>query len=193
MLKQDALKLLDQKILTCTKCTELCQYKTDNNYKIVPGTGNPSAKVMIIGEAPGENEAKEGLPFIGKAGRLLTNIIARAGWNREDVFITNTIKCRPPQNRDPEPEEAANCRGFLEMQIKVIEPQWILCLGRIASIYLLGEDADSTIGSLRHKVHEYQGRKVICTYHPSYLLRTPTAKEEVWKDLQPIILDLQPK
>ncbi len=193
MLKSEALKLLNDKILTCTKCAELSQYRLDNSYKIVPGTGNPSAKIMVIGEAPGQNEAEQGLPFIGKAGNLLTNILNAAGWTREEVFISNTIKCRPPGNRDPQPEEASNCRPFLEMQIQIIDPLWILCVGKIASIYLLGKDPDTKIGDLRGETHNYLGKKVICTYHPSYLLRNPKAKEEVWKDIQPIILDLQQK
>lgn len=190
MLKHEALELLNQRILACTKCDELVVQRQSCNGKIVPGAGSSTAKLMIIGEAPGQQEEKDGLPFVGKAGSLLTNILKAAGWNRDDVFIANTIKCRPPSNRDPKPEEAANCRQFLEMQIRVIDPVWILCLGRIASIYLLGKDSDATIGSLRGVTHEYDGRKVICTYHPSYLLRTPAVKEEVWKDIQPIILDL---
>jgi DNA polymerase len=192
MLKTEALQLLEQKIAVCTKCTELADYRTANNYKTVPGIGNPSTKLMIIGEAPGENEAKQGLPFVGKAGALLTNILKAAGWSREELFVTNTVKCRPPGNRDPEPCEAANCRKFLELQIKVIDPLWIVCFGRIASVYLLGLDPSTTIGSLRGEVHEFQGKKVICTYHPSYLLRNPAAKKDVWDDLQPAILALQP-
>src|SRR5690606_30997464 len=98
----------------------------------------------------------------------------------------------PPNNRDPKPEEAANCRKFLDLQIKCVEPEWILCFGRIASVFLLGKDPDTKIGSLRGKIHDYNGCKVICTYHPSYLLRQPAAKEEVWKDLQVVISALQP-
>lgn len=193
MLKSQALQILEQKVAACTKCEGLTEYRKANNYLTVPGTGNPSARVVILGEAPGENEAKKGVPFIGKAGNLLTAILTAAGWRREDVFITNTIKCRPPGNRDPEPCEAANCRKFLEMQIRAIDPEWIICLGRIASVYLLEKEPDTTIGSMRGVIHEYNGRKVICTYHPSYLLRTPAAKKDVWEDLQPVILALQPK
>jgi len=193
MLKREALQILDQKIRTCTKCEELSQYRQENKYKYVPGVGNPDAKIVVIGEAPGQNEAEQGEPFVGKAGGLLTNILKAAGWSREQVFITNVLKCRPPGNRDPEPTEATNCRKFLEMQIRCIDPEWILCFGRIASVHLLGLEPDTTIGSLRGKIHEYQGRKVICTYHPSYLFHNPGAKSLVWEDLQPVILALQSK
>lgn len=193
MLKSEALQILEQKIAGCRLCQELAEYRDRENYKTVPGIGNPNAKVMIIGEAPGQNEAEEGLPFIGKAGKLLTSIIEAAGWKREEVFIANILKCRPPNNRDPQPEEAANCRKFLEMQIRCVDPEWILCFGRISSVYLLGKEPGTTIGSLRKATHDYEGRKVICTYHPSYLLRNPAAKQDVWGDLQPVISALQPK
>ena len=183
MLKAEALQLLETKISACGKCESLCEYRKNEEYLTVPGEGNPNASIMIIGEAPGQNEAEEGSPFIGKAGRLLTKIIEACGWKREDVFITNILKCRPPGNRDPEKEEADNCRQYLNLQIKIIEPEWILCFGRIASINLLGANPDRTMGSFRHEVHEYEGKKVVCTYHPSYLLRQPSAKEDVWKDL----------
>lgn len=193
MLKSEALQILEQKISTCRLCQELAHYRDDNQYKTVPGVGRPNAKVLVLGEAPGENEAIEGKPFIGKAGKLLTSILEAAGWKRDELFITNILKCRPPGNRDPQPYEASNCRKFLDMQIRCVDPDWILCFGRISSVFLLGHDIGTTIGSLRKKTHDYQGRKVICTYHPSYLLRQPSAKKEVWDDLQPVILALQPK
>lgn len=191
MLKSEALQILERKIAGCRLCQELTEYREANSYKTVPGIGNPNARAMIIGEAPGQNEAEQGEPFIGKAGNLLTNILTAANWKREDVYITNILKCRPPKNRDPQPEEAANCRKFLDLQIRCVDPEWILCFGRISSVFLLGHSPDTTIGSLRKKIHEYQGRKVICTYHPSYLLRQPTAKKDVWEDLQPVFLALQ--
>jgi len=191
MLKSQALQILEQKISACRLCQELAEYRDANQYKTVPGIGNPNARIMIIGEAPGQNEAEEGEPFVGKAGKLLTNIINAAGWQREDVFITNILKCRPPGNRDPQPDEAANCRKFLDLQIRCVNPEWILCFGRISSVFLLGKDVQTTIGSLRKEIHEYQGKKVICTYHPSYLLRQPAAKKDVWNDLQPVLLALQ--
>ena len=193
MLQSEALQILDRKISTCRKCEELAEYRDTNSYKTVPGVGLPNADVMVIGEAPGKNEAEQGEPFVGKAGNLLTAILKAAGWTREQVFITNILKCRPPGNRDPEKAEANNCRQFLDMQIQAINPKWILCFGKIASVFLLGKDSDTTIGSLRGEIHEFEGRKVICTYHPSYLLRQPSAKKDVWNDLQPAIFALQPK
>jgi uracil-DNA glycosylase family 4 len=197
MLKSQALQLLEEKILACNKCEELSDYRKTNSYQYVPGTGNPSAKVMFVGEAPGENEAKQGVPFCGKAGNLLTNIIKAAGWTREEVFIANTIKCRPPGNRDPEACEVANCRKFLDMQIRIIDPKFIVCLGRIASVYLLGRDADTPISDLRGRFHEYNNRKVVCTYHPAYVLHSqdPTkqreAKQAIWNDICPVIAALR--
>lgn len=191
MLKSEALGVLAEKISRCTLCQELSQFRLDNQYLTVPGTGNPNARVLVLGEAPGDNEAKQGLPFVGKSGKLLTNILLAAGLARDAIFITNTIKCRPPGNRDPEPAEVSNCRKFLEMQIRCIDPEWILCFGKVASVNLLGLDSKTPIGSLRGKIHEFQGKKVIATYHPSYLLRNPAAKEDVWQDLQPVIAALQ--
>ncbi len=186
MLQSEALALISEKICQCNKCEELSAYRLAQNGKYVPGEGMPNARILILGEAPGQHEQEQGRPFIGKAGRLLTNIIEACGWKREELFITNILKCRPPDNRDPEKQEADNCRPFLDAQIRVINPEWILCFGRIASINLLGARPERTMGSFRHEIHDYQGRKVICTYHPSYLLRNPKAKEDVWADLQPV-------
>jgi DNA polymerase len=138
---------------------------------------------MIIGEAPGQDEAEQGRPFVGRAGKLLDNIIAANGWKRDDIFIANILKCRPPSNRDPQPDEAANCRRFLDLQISCVDPEFIICLGKIASIYLLNRSPDRTMSSLRG-THEYDNRLVVCTYHPSYLLRNSSAKADVWKDLE---------
>jgi DNA polymerase len=189
MKQSELLQVLNQKIAVCEKCPELVALRETYQGKTVPGEGNPNARIMIIGEAPGKSEFETGKPFCGKAGNLLTKIIERCGWTREDVFIANTLKCRPPGNRDPLPEEAANCRQFLDFQIKVVNPEWILCFGRIASVFLLGLNPDTKISSLRGEIHEYQGRKVICTYHPSYLLRNPAAKQSVWLDLQMVLKD----
>ena len=193
MLKSQALEILNEKIAKCELCTELVEQRKQNNGKTVPGSGNPNARIMIIGEAPGKDEEASGLPFVGRAGKLLTNILAAAGWDRNDLFICNTVKCRPPGNRDPKPEEAQNCRKFLDLQIKCIQPEWIICLGRIASIYLLNQDLDTTMGSMRGEIYDYNGIKVICTYHPSFLLRSPAAKEDVWNDIKPVISALQSK
>jgi DNA polymerase len=187
MKQSQALEILGQKIAKCELCAELTEYRKAHNYLTVPGEGMPNARIMILGEAPGENEAKQGRPFVGKAGNLLTKIIEKCGWTREAVYICNILKCRPPGNRDPLPDEAANCRKFLDLQVRIIDPEWILCFGRIASVFLLGRGPDTKIGSLRGEIHTYQDKKVICTYHPSYLLRNPAAKADVWEDLQPVV------
>lgn len=187
MQQSEALELLGQKVACCERCQELTEYRKSHQYLTVPGEGMPNAKIMILGEAPGENEAKQGRPFVGKAGNLLTKIIEACGWKREHLYICNILKCRPPGNRDPLPDEAANCRKWLDLQIGIVNPEWILCFGRIASVYLLGLSPDRTIGSLRGEVHAYENRKVICTYHPSYLLRNPAAKQDVWEDLQVVV------
>jgi uracil-DNA glycosylase family 4 len=189
MLKSQALEVISNKVATCTKCGDLSQYRTDFDYKTVPGVGHPNADILILGEAPGEDEANSGIPFVGKAGKLLDKIIVSAGWKRENLFICNILKCRPPRNRTPTKEEATNCRPFLDLQIKVVDPKWIICLGRTASIYLLDKPDNTFMGKLRGE-HEYKGKRVICTYHPSYLLRNPAAKADVWADLQPVILDM---
>lgn len=192
MLKSEGLNIICKKIADCRLCTELVELRDQFEYLTVPGEGNPNAPLMILGEAPGEDEAKSGRPFVGRAGKLLDNIIQAAGWNRADVYICNILKCRPPKNRVPTSEEASNCRKFLDMQIKLVNPQWILCLGKTATTYLLGITEEKTMGQLRG-THTFQGRNVIATYHPSYLLRTPSAKSDVWGDIQPIISALQSK
>lgn len=191
MLQSKALQILERAISSCDKCEDLSNYRRASNYKTVPGTGAPNSDLMIIGEAPGRNEAEQGEPFVGKAGRLLTNILEAAGWKRSEVYITNILKCRPPENRDPEILESNNCRKFLNMQIKCVNPKWIICFGRIASMNLLGAEDTCTMGEFRGKIHEYHGKKVVCTFHPSYLLRNPSAKKDVWNDIKPVIFALQ--
>lgn len=188
MLKSEALQVIATKVSKCKLCSELTEYRTANDYHTVPGVGNADADIMLIGEAPGQQEAEKGEPFVGRAGNLLDSIIEACGWKRSDLFIANVLKCRPPQNRDPDPAEATNCRKFLDLQIECINPKWIICLGRIASRFLLGYTDNVTMGSLRG-IHDWNGRKVLCTYHPSYLLRNPAAKQDVWEDLQPVIED----
>lgn len=191
MKQSEALKVLGHKVAACEKCSELFEYRKACEYKTVLGAGNPNAEIMFVGEAPGQNEAEQGEPFVGKAGNLLTNIIKSAlNMTREEVYIANILKCRPPNNRDPLPEEAKNCQAFLSLQIKVIQPKWIVCLGKYASHYMLKKDPSTSMGSMRG-LHEIEGRKVICTYHPSYLLRNPSAKSQVAEDLFPLISDLR--
>ncbi|MDE0736573.1 MAG: uracil-DNA glycosylase, partial [Pirellulaceae bacterium] len=152
------------------------------------GDGNPQARLCFLGEAPGRDEDKQGVPFVGRAGQLLNDIIEACTLKREDVYILNVIKCRPPENRNPAPEEAANCRGFLQAQLDAIQPEYICCLGTVAAQNLL--ESKETIGNLRGSFHDYQGIKVLATYHPAYLLRNPSAKRQVWDDMQILMKDM---
>lgn len=192
MLKSEALELISRKVSVCTLCSEISEYRKTNNYLTAAGEGNASAEIMFLGEALGKDESEQGRPFVGKSGRLLNSIIHACGWKREEIFITNILRCRPPNNREPTSDEAKNCRKFLDLQIKVINPKWIVCFGRVASVYLLGKDQDTTIGSLRGVIHEWDGRKIIATYHPSFCLRNPAAKADVWNDLQPLVRAMSP-
>ncbi len=149
---------------------------------IVFGQGNPAAQLMFVGEAPGADEDVQGLAFVGKAGQLLTRIIEAMELKREDVFIANIIKCRPPENRNPEPDEILACQPFLESQIRAINPKVIVALGKFSAQWLL--KTAEPITRLRGRVGEFQGVKVMPTYHPAYLLRNPGAKREVWEDMK---------
>ena len=161
----------------CTACG-LCRTRN----KSVPGVGDAAAEWLFVGEAPGAEEDTRGEPFVGQAGRLLDNMLAALGLARDrNVFIANVLKCRPPNNRTPEPLEAEACRPYLERQIELISPKLIVALGRSAATLLLGTDA--TIASLRGRVHRYRGRPLIVTYHPAYLLRNLTDKSKAWEDL----------
>jgi DNA polymerase len=145
--------------------------------------GREHARVMFIGEAPGESEDREGLPFVGAAGQLLTDIIQKGmGLARGDVYIANVLKCRPPGNRDPEPEEKALCTPYLDRQIELVDPELVIALGLHAARHLLRTPL--SMGRLRGRVHAWKGRKVVATYHPAYLLRTPSAKKDCWQDIQ---------
>lgn len=146
------------------------------------GVGNRQAEWLVIGEAPGADEDKQGEPFVGRAGQLLNSMLAALGLKREQVYIANILKCRPPNNRDPKPEEAELCRPFLERQIALIQPKLILAVGRIAAQNLL--NTDTPIGKLRGRVHQVNGIPVVVTYHPAYLLRSPGEKRKAWVDLQ---------
>ena len=167
---------LKQKTLSCTAC-DLC--KTRKN--VVFGSGDPHAKLMVIGEAPGENEDKQGEPFVGAAGQLLTNMLKAIGFDRKDVYIANILKCRPPNNRDPLPHEVEKCTPYLKQQIAFIKPKAILVLGRIAAHFLL--NTDESLTRLRGKDFEYEGIPLVLTYHPAYLLRVPAEKRAAYQDL----------
>ncbi len=172
------LQLIQDEVARCSLCTELASQRT----KTVFGVGNPRARLCFLGEAPGADEDQTGEPFVGRAGKLLTKIIEACTLTREEVYILNMLKCRPPGNRNPAPEEVANCDHFLKRQLAIIQPEFICCLGAVAAKNLL--DSPLPIGKLRGQFHEWNGIKVLATYHPAYLLRNPPAKAEVWKDMQ---------
>lgn len=154
----------------------------DGRNQLVFGEGNPSADLMFVGEAPGRDEDLQGRPFVGRAGQLLTRIIEAIGLRREDVYIANILKCRPPGNRDPETGEVAACSPFLFRQIEAIQPRVVCALGAYAARTLL--ETERPISKLRGRFHEYRGRLLMPTYHPAYLLRNPGAKRPVWEDMQ---------
>ncbi len=168
---------LEQRIKSCTDCP-LHQERTNTVF----GVGNRQAKWLILGEAPGQEEDKQGEPFVGRAGQLLNSMLFAVGLQRSDIFIANTVKCRPPNNRDPHPTEILSCAPFLTRQIELIKPSLILILGRVAVRRLLQKE--DALGKLRGKIHEYQNIPVVITYHPAYLLRSPSEKAKAWEDLQ---------
>ncbi|MGB8479959.1 MAG: uracil-DNA glycosylase [Acidobacteriaceae bacterium] len=173
-----ALEAINQEIGDCTRC----QLAFEGRRKIVFGDGDPNAELLFVGEGPGADEDMQGLPFVGRAGQLLNNMIAAMGLDRQHVYIANIVKCRPPKNRVPEPDEANTCTQFLFQQIGVVRPKLIVALGSTAATYLLGSKAALSV--LRGKMHDCMGTKLIVTYHPAYLLRDPRQKAETWKDLQ---------
>lgn len=175
--KSGTLDELNSKISSCMKCP---LGSTRTNF--VFGVGNPNAKVMFIGEAPGADEDAQGEPFVGRAGQLLNKILAAVNLKREEVYICNILKCRPPQNRDPLAAEMETCIPYLEKQIEIIKPQFIICLGRIAAQWLL--QTNDTLTRLREKVHKYRDTKLIITYHPAALLRNPNWKRPAWEDMK---------
>lgn len=172
------LAIVQREVAKCTRCDVLAATRTQTVF----GVGNPEARLCFLGEAPGADEDRQGEPFVGRAGQLLTRIIEACTLKREDVYILNVLKCRPPDNRNPTREEATNCRGFLDRQLEIIKPEYICCLGSVAAQALL--DTTAPIGRLRGKFHDYEGIPVLCTYHPAYLLRNPSAKRQVWDDMK---------
>ena len=172
-----ALQAIREDLGDCTRCA---LYK--GRHTIVFGVGNPAARLMFVGEGPGADEDAQGEPFVGRAGQLLNNMIAAMGLKREECYIANIVKCRPPGNRTPEPDEANTCSPFLFRQIDVVRPQVLVALGATAATYLLG--ARQPLAGLRGRVHAYRGLSLIVTYHPAFLLRDPRQKKEAWADLQ---------
>lgn len=179
-----ALEKAREELGECCRCT-----LGGLRHRIVFGEGNPDAELVFVGEAPGADEDAQGRPFVGRAGQLLTKIIVAMGLKREDVYICNILKCRPPGNRNPQPEEIAACEPFLIRQLEAIRPRVICALGSFAAHTLLKSDAPITV--LRGRFHSYQGIPLMPTYHPAYLLRNPGAKKQVWEDVQTIMKALR--
>lgn len=178
--RHEALRLLGEKVSRCTRCIDL----VGNRKQTVLGTGNPYAELMFLGEAPGADEDRAGIPFVGRAGQLLTKMIENGMQidREEQTYICNILRCRPPGNRAPMPEEAFKCRQFLDTQIDIVKPKFICCLGASAAQYLL--DTTTTISRMRLREFRYRNATVVCTYHPAYLLRNPSQKNATWQDLQ---------
>jgi len=167
---------LQQCVAACTHC-ELSESRTQTVF----GIGNRGADWMIIGEAPGAEEDRRGEPFVGRAGKMLDEMLRAIDQSRRSVFIANILKCRPPDNRDPRPQEAAACRAYLERQIALVQPKIILAVGKIAAQNLLG--SDEPVGRMRARAHDLNGIPLVVTYHPAYLLRSPSQKRKSWSDL----------
>ncbi len=169
---------LRERVSGCTQCS-LAESRTQTVF----GTGNENADWLFIGEAPGQDEDRQGEPFVGRAGQLLNNMLLALGLSREHVFIANILKCRPPKNRDPKPEESKSCKPYLRRQIELLQPRIIVALGRIAAQNLL--ETETPIGKLRGRAHRYADTNIplVVTYHPAYLLRSPKEKSKSWQDL----------
>ena len=178
------LAALAERVKGCTRCQELASTRTQTVF----GVGNPQARIVFVGEAPGADEDAQGEPFVGRAGQLLNDIIKACRMKREEIYICNVLRCRPPGNRLPAPEEASNCREYLDGQLANVNPEYIVCWGACAAQNLLG--STETIGKLRRKFFTYGRAKVLCTYHPAYLMRNPAAKKDVWEDMKMLFLDM---
>jgi DNA polymerase len=179
-----ALRLIREEIGDCRRC-RLCEGRT----QIVFGVGSPEAALMFVGEGPGADEDRQGEPFVGRAGQLLTRIIESMGLDRREVYIANVVKCRPPENRTPQADEIATCSPFLFQQVKAIRPRVIVCLGTPATQTVLGTRA--TITHLRGVFRDLDGIRIMPTFHPAYLLRNPAAKKEVWEDMKKVMAFLK--
>lgn len=182
--QKDVLIQFRNEVNQCMKCDELAK----NRHSVVFGAGNAKAKLVFIGEAPGRDEDEQGLPFVGSAGQLLTKMIEAIGMSRKEVFICNVLKCHPPQNRNPNPEEIMNCSPYLWRQLDLIQPKMICALGKFAAQTLLS--STQTISQLRGTIHDCRGFKLICTFHPAYLLRNPADKRKAWEDLKRVKSEL---
>ena len=179
-----ALTILTEEVAQCQACPELSKIRTQTVF----GVGDPRARVVFFGEAPGADEDRIGEPFVGKAGQLLDRILAASTFRRDEVYILNTLKCRPPGNRNPNDFEIQNCGRFWQRQLELIQPEYVVCLGAIAVRTLL--QTDRSIAKLRGDFHRYRGSKVLVTYHPAYLLRNESAKRLVWEDMKLLLSDM---
>ena len=181
--RQAALDVINAEVSGCTKCEILSSCRTNTVF----GEGSVSPRVAFFGEGPGADEDRSGRPFVGRAGQLLTKMIEACKFKREDVYILNTVKCRPPGNRNPEADEIENCRDYYQRQLAVLRPEYVVCLGAVSAQELL--KSKLSVGRLRGKLHQYFESKVLVTYHPAYLLRNPAAKKAAWADLQLMLRD----
>jgi uracil-DNA glycosylase len=182
--KRDQLDTLRCEVAACVRCAELASTRTQTVF----GVGDPDARLCFFGEAPGADEDRLGEPFVGRAGQLLDKIIEACHLRREDVYICNVLRCRPPGNRNPSPDEVANCRQHFERQLAIIQPEFVCCLGTVAAQALL--ETTESIGKLRKKIFERSGMRIACTYHPAYLLRNPAAKRDVWDDMKMLMAEM---
>jgi DNA polymerase len=179
-----ALQVLQAEVAGCALCRELAAQRTQTVF----GVGNPNARLCFLGEAPGADEDRLGEPFVGRAGQLLDRIIEACTLKRDEVYILNVLKCRPPGNRAPLPDEVANCRRFFERQLELLQPEFVCCLGATAAQSLL--QTTRSLGQLRGKLHDYRGIRVAVTYHPAYLLRYPEQKRATWEDMKLLMQEM---
>jgi uracil-DNA glycosylase len=182
--RQHRLSDLNERVRACRHCVDIVGFRQQTVF----GSGPLRPIVCFMGEAPGADEDRTGEPFVGKAGQLLTKIITATKLSRDEVYILNALKCRPPQNRTPMPDEISGCRQFVESQLEILQPKYIVCLGAVAVQSIL--QTTTPIGRLRGRFHDYRGARVVVTYHPSYLLRQESAKRLVWEDMQMLMSEL---
>lgn len=182
--RKSELMVLQEQVANCTLCPQLAPTRTQTVF----GVGNPTARLVLVGEAPDADDDRLGEPFVGDAGQLLDKIIAACKLTRTELYILNTVKCRPPANRTPATTELDNCWGYGERQLEIIQPEFIVCLGSVAAKTVL--KTSLSLGKLRRQFHNYRNSRVLVTYHPAYLLRTPSAKKHVWEDMQLLMKEM---
>jgi uracil-DNA glycosylase family 4 len=182
--RQRALDVIQTEVRACQQCSELANSRTQTVF----GVGNIAPRLVFVGEGPGADEDRTGEPFVGAAGQLLNKILAASKLDREEVYILNTVKCRPPGNRNPSQTELDNCWGYAERQLEVLRPEFICCLGSVAAKRVL--NTTQSLGRLRQRFHQYRGSRVVVTYHPAYLLRNESAKKHVWEDMKLLMKEL---